>query len=312
MRADRLISTLLLMQARGRVTAGELAAELEISVATARRDLEALSAAGIPVYPQTGRGGGWSLLGGARTDLTGLTSSEAQELFLLLGPAASSPEARSALRKLLRAVPAPFRQDAEAAADAVITDPTAWSESRSVEEPHRALLESAIVARRAVRITYAGWQQEARERTVEPWALADKDGTWYLLAGTPNGRRTFRLDRILTAAATDTTFERPAHLDAEATWRESVEEVERLRATAEAVVLVDRRLLSFLRRQFGRNCVIEEELDDGRVRVRIAAQTPTLVARFLAGWGRHTEVLGPPEVQQELAQIGRELAARYP
>ncbi|PZA19223.1 helix-turn-helix transcriptional regulator, partial [Modestobacter versicolor] len=98
MRADRLVAVLLLMQTRGRVTAAELAAELEVSVATARRDLEALSAAGVPVYPQAGRGGGWSLVGGARTDLTGLTEPEAQALFALLGTAAgAAPEARTAL-----------------------------------------------------------------------------------------------------------------------------------------------------------------------------------------------------------------------
>src|SRR5687767_989140 len=89
MRADRLVATLLLMQARGRVTAAELAEELEVSTATARRDLEALSTAGVPVYPQPGRGGGWSLVGGARTDLSGLTAAEAQALFLIAGPAAS-------------------------------------------------------------------------------------------------------------------------------------------------------------------------------------------------------------------------------
>src|ERR1044072_4727866 len=106
MRADRLVATLLLMQARGRVTAAEVAAELEVSVATARRDLKALSAAGIPVYPQAGRGGGWSLVGGARTDLSGLTAAEAQALFLLVGPAAAvSGEAKAALRKLVRALP---------------------------------------------------------------------------------------------------------------------------------------------------------------------------------------------------------------
>ena len=100
MRADRLVATLLLMQSRGRVTATELASELEVSVATARRDLEALSAAGIPVYPQPGRGGGWSLVGGARTDLSGLSATEAQALFLLVGPAAAvSDEAKAALRK---------------------------------------------------------------------------------------------------------------------------------------------------------------------------------------------------------------------
>ena len=86
MRADRLISALLVLQSKGRVTAAELADELEISIATARRDLEALSSAGIPVYPQSGRGGGWQLVGGARTDWSGFSASEAQALFLLVGP----------------------------------------------------------------------------------------------------------------------------------------------------------------------------------------------------------------------------------
>ena len=129
MRADRLVATLLLMQSRGRVTAAKLAEELEVSVATARRDLEALSTAGIPVYPQPGRGGGWSLLGGARTDLSGLTAAEAQALFLLVGPAAAvAPEAKAALRKLVRALPDTFRADAEAAASAVVIDPARWGE----------------------------------------------------------------------------------------------------------------------------------------------------------------------------------------
>src|ERR1044072_4071400 len=109
MRADRLVATLLLMQARGRVTAAEVAEELEVSVATARRDLEALSSAGIPVYPQAGRGGGWSLVGGARRDLSGLTAAEAQALFLLAGPAAAvAPDVKAALRKLVRALPDTF------------------------------------------------------------------------------------------------------------------------------------------------------------------------------------------------------------
>src|SRR4051794_37344406 len=129
MRADRLVATLLLMQSRGRVTAAEVASELEVSVATARRDLEALSSAGIPVYPQPGRGGGWALVGGARTDLTGLTAPETQALFLLAGPAASvAPEVRSALRKLVRALPETFRVDAEAAAEAVLVDSSGWGE----------------------------------------------------------------------------------------------------------------------------------------------------------------------------------------
>jgi predicted DNA-binding transcriptional regulator YafY len=130
-RADRLVATLLLLQARGQLTARELADELEVSLATARRDLEALSTAGVPVYAQPGRGGGWTLLGGARTDLSGLTAPEAQALFLLAGPAsASTPALRSALRKLVRALPTPLRADAESAAEAVVLDPAGWGQLR--------------------------------------------------------------------------------------------------------------------------------------------------------------------------------------
>ncbi len=136
MRADRLVAALLLIQSRGRLTAAELAEELEVSVATARRDLEAMSAAGIPVYPQPGRGGGWSLVGGARTDLSGLTASEAQALFLLVGPAAAvSGEAKSALRKLVRALPQTFREEPEAAADATTIAPLAGARATGTVRP---------------------------------------------------------------------------------------------------------------------------------------------------------------------------------
>src|SRR3954467_906352 len=136
MRADRLVATLLLLQTRRRVTAADVAAELEISERTARRDLEALSAAGIPVYAQPGRGGGWELVGGARTDLARLAAgaapapvtgagpqrggAEARALFMVAGPgAAATPELKAALRKLVRALPEPFRASAQQAATAV-------------------------------------------------------------------------------------------------------------------------------------------------------------------------------------------------
>ncbi len=201
MRADRLVAALLLMQARGRVTASELAGELEVSVATARRDLEALSTAGVPVYSQPGRGGGWSLLGGARTDLSGLTASEARALFLLAGPAASAdPEVTSALRKLVRALPETFRTDAEAAAGAVVVDPARWGESGRKRPDLVELLQTAVVRRRRVRLVYANRARERTERLVDPWGLVDKDELWYLVAGTEDGQRTFRVDRIADAS----------------------------------------------------------------------------------------------------------------
>src|SRR3954462_5786420 len=126
-RADRLVAILLMLQSRGQVTAAEVAAELEISERTARRDLDALGMAGLPVFSQQGKGGGWKLAGGGRTDLSGLTADEARALFLVAGPSSSAtPQVKAALRKLVRALPEPFRDDTEAASGAVVFDPCTW------------------------------------------------------------------------------------------------------------------------------------------------------------------------------------------
>ena len=216
MRADRLVAALLLMQSRGRVTASELAGELEVSVATARRDLEALSAAGIPVYPQPGRGGGWSLLGGARTDLTGLSAAEAQALFLLVGPAAAvSGEAKAALRKLVRALPQTFRA---AAASATIIDPTRWGERARSRPEMVDRLQAAVIRQRKVRLIYASSARVRSERLIDPWGLVDKDEIWYLIAGTAPGQRTFRVDRILQAELTDQAAARPDDFTLASAW----------------------------------------------------------------------------------------------
>ncbi|WP_328617418.1 WYL domain-containing protein [Amycolatopsis sp. NBC_00355] len=310
MRADRLVATLLLMQTRGRVTAGELAEELEVSVATARRDLEALSAAGVPVYPQPGRGGGWQLVGGARTDLSGLTSREAQALFLLAGPAAAiAPEVKSALRKLMGALPGTFRADAEAAADAVIVDQVGWGERPKARPPMVEALRDAVIARRKVRLTYAG--RETSERLVDPWGLVDKDDVWYLVAGTGQGRRTFRVDRITAAEPIDAVAHRPSDLELAKVWEEVVEEVEKRRSPLTADVVLDRRYLRVLRDRFGRHCEVVGELPGDRVRVRVAAPAPIMIAQELAGWGALVDVEGPESVRAELARLGSELVGRY-
>ncbi len=165
------------------MTAAELAEELEISVATARRDLEALSAAGIPVYPQRGRGGGWALLGGARTDLSGLSYPEMQALFLLVGPAAAvSPDAKAALRKLVRALPESFRAPAQAASDAVVVDASRWGDRPIVPAELLDTLRAAVVGRDTLLVGY----RDKPPRELDPWGLVDKDGIWYLIAGTPH------------------------------------------------------------------------------------------------------------------------------
>ena len=194
-RADRLVATLLVLQAKGRVTAAELADELEISVKTARRDLEALAIAGIPVYSQAGRGGGWSLIGGARTDLSGLTAAEARTLFMVAGPSSTAtPEAKAALRKLVQALPETFRAEAEAAASAVVLDPAGWGGTTRPRPAHLDELQRAVVDGVQVRLGYADRERNETVRTVHPLGLVDKGSVWYLVAGTDAGMRTFRVE----------------------------------------------------------------------------------------------------------------------
>jgi predicted DNA-binding transcriptional regulator YafY len=302
------------MQARGQVTAAEVADELEISLATARRDLEALSTAGIPVYPQPGRNGGWQLVGGARTDLSGLTATEAQALFLLVGPAASiAPDAKAALRKLVRALPDTFREHAQAAAEAVVIDPARWGEHVKEQPDLVRRLQDNVVRRERVRLVYSGRDGRGRstsERVVEPLGLVDKDDVWYLIAGTTDGRRTFRVDRIATATPTGELFERPDDFDLSSAWAEIVERMEERRSGLTATVLMDERFVWVMQDRLGRNCEVDGTAGD-RVRVRVTAPTPLMIAQHLAGWGGSIEVVDPPSVQAELARLGRELTGLY-
>jgi predicted DNA-binding transcriptional regulator YafY len=312
MRADRLVAALLVLQAKGRLTAAELAAELEVSVKTARRDLEALGTAGIPVYSQAGKGGGWSLLGGARTDLSGLTAAEARTLFLVAGPSASvAPEAKAALRKLVQALPATFRADAEAAASAVIVDPARWGARAAPPPTHLEVLRRAVIDGVQVRLAYAGRGRTETEQMVHPLGVVEKRSTWYLVAANDTGLRTYRVDRVRSVAVTNEPVVRPDGFDLADAWRSVVATVEERRRQVRAVVRVSVEVLSRLREQFGDDLSGSKPIEDHRFEVQIAAASAEMLADKLAGWGRDVEVVSPDEVRAGLARIGEELVARY-
>jgi predicted DNA-binding transcriptional regulator YafY len=312
MRADRLVAALLLLQARGRVTAAELAEEIEVSVKTARRDLEALSAAGLPVYAQPGRGGGWRLLGGGRTDLSGLNAAETRALFLLAGPHTRlAPEAKSALRKLVRALPEPFREHASAAAEAVVLDPAGWGAASRPASPHLEVLQRSIVERVQVRLRYAGRAGAVTTRTVDPLGVAAKGGTWYLLADTASGRRTFRVDRMRAVTPTDRAAVRPPGFDLAQAWREAVADVDARRTRAQAVVLASQAAAEGLLHQFGGDARVGDRRSDGRVDVHLGGALTLQLGERLAGWGDGIEVVRPPELRRHLAEIGSRLVQAY-
>ncbi|MFI1105507.1 helix-turn-helix transcriptional regulator [Streptomyces melanogenes] len=326
MRADRLVATLLFLQARGRVTAREVAAELEVSERTARRDLEALATAGIPVYSQHGRGGGWSLVGGARTDLTGLTAAEIRAMFLVAGPSAASPELRTALRKLVRALPAPLRPDAEAASKAGVMDGTDWSRLPvTAGTPQLDALQGAVVDGLRIRLGYARPGSPSGTRTVDPLGLVTKAGVPYLVAGTEkaagaedtaagsgrDGLRIFRLDRITSVEVTADPVVRPEGFDLASAWRALAAPMEErmrgatVRGRAEPTA---GRVLGVL---FGGRLRLGGERADGWLEMEIDGPSPEVMAAQLAGLGARVEVLEPPEARARLAELGAELAGLY-
>jgi len=306
------VATLLVLQARGRVTVAEVAAQLEVSERTARRDMEALALAGIPVYSQRGRGGGWSLLGGARTDLTGLTQAEARALFLVAGPSSSAtPELRAALRKLVRALPESFRAEAEAAAGAVVIDPTAWGRHPSDDPPYLALLQRAVVEGRQVRLGYIGRDRRTSERVVHPLGLVTKGTVWYLVANTIAGQRTFRVWRVQSVEVLADPVRRPPGFDLAAAWRAITDSIDERRAAVRAIALVDADVLHPLCQLLGNRVTVDAPADSGRTRVVVTGSTPHLVAADLASFGGAVEVIAPPEVRDALARLGRELIGRY-
>jgi predicted DNA-binding transcriptional regulator YafY len=226
MRADRLLSLLMLLQARGQMTAQELAQELEVSVRTIYRDVEALSTAGVPVYAERGPGGGCALIDGYRTSLTGLDASEVRALFMLSIPASldelgAGRELKSALLKLAAALPAARRQDEERVRQRIYLD---WSAEGQVEEPvpHLQTMQQAVWEDRVLELAYhlqIGPHSLPFERRVDPYGLVARAGVWHLACASGGRMRVYRVSRVLDARITDERFERPADFDLAAFWK---------------------------------------------------------------------------------------------
>jgi predicted DNA-binding transcriptional regulator YafY len=316
MRADRLVAILLLLQQRGHVTAGEVADELEVSERTARRDLEALGMAGLPVYSMQGRGGGWRLAGDGKTDLSGLSAAEARALFLVAGPASdATPEVRAALRKLVRALPEPMRKGAEAASSAIVVDPRGWNDTSAPQRrpppTHLDAVQQAVVGGEQVVLGYVSRDGTATTRTVHPLGLAAKGQVWYLVADTDAGQRTFRVDRVRSIEPTGDPVVRPEGFELAEAWQSISDTVEEKRAPFRARATVDAEALTLLRWIFGTRVRIGPSTDDDRVEVELRGHSLPALAGELGGLGARIHVLDPPELRAELGRIGAELAALY-
>ena len=260
---------------------------------------------------QPGRGGGWELIGGARTDLSGLTADEARALFLVAGPAAATPDVRAALRKLVQALPSTFREHAEAAAAAVVRDPAGWDHPGPATLEHLEAIQRAVIEGIQLELGYRGRDGKVSLRAVHPLGLVVKNDIWYLIAGTEAGQRTFRVSRVRSAEPNGLPVERPDDFDLVEAWRSIVTTVDRQRAPVVVVLRTDPQRADVLRYIFGNRLQRRDPDGDGRVEVTLRAQSEWMVARQLAGFSDGIEVVAPDAVRRHLADIGAGLVRRH-
>ncbi len=320
MRADRLVSLVLLLRQRGQLTAATLARELEVSTRTVLRDVEALSAAGVPVYAERGRHGGFALLPGSRTELTGLNRDEAIAL-LATGSGRGervfglSAALASALRKVLDALPESHRATASDAARRILIDPeTDLLARRSVtdEVPDATMMEvrRAVLAGRKLRIHYAATGQAPRWRTVDPIGLVVVRDQGYLLATRAGADRTYRLSRLLAAEALLEPAQRPDQVDLDRLWRERSRQ---FRSGGDQMTVHVRVHPARRETLVGTAlAVLAETVDaDGWWRLAVTFQDPRHAEWALWQLSTSAEALAPQSLRTSLRDRAATIAAHY-
>ena len=318
MRASRLLSILLMLQTRGRLTAETLAETFEVSVRTIYRDIEQLSAANVPVYADRGPGGGFQLLDGFRTKLTGLTESEAETLFVagLPGPASQmglADQLLSAQLKLTAALPERNRAGAQRIAQRFHLDPVDWfkspSPARLLPEIARALWSDSVVE-----VVYQRSDRRVMRR-LKPLGLVLKAGIWYLVAEVSQQLRTYRISNIVEIAVTHERFVRPKDFDLAHFWTESSRAYEVGLYRDKAVLRLSPR--GFSRLELLGSAVAEAASEsaqptnrDGWRRVEIPIESVEQAASDFFRLGAEVEVLKPRELRRRLAMAARSMARR--
>ncbi len=316
MRASRLVSILLLLQARGRLTAAQLAGELEVSVRTIYRDVESLHMAGIPLYGDAGHRGGYQLLDGYRTRLTGLSADEAKALSLsgLPGPAADlglGSVLAAAQLKIRAALPPALADQVGHVQSRFHLDAATWYGAPE-EVPFLLPVADAVWRGRALRVRYRRWKEPTDvDRRLEPYGLVLKAGRWYLVAG-PGGPRTYRVDQILDLTELDDEFCIPAAFDLASYWQAyKTEFLDRL-YQAEATVRLSPDALAKLSgpetEAVARTGTVEP---DGWTRATLPVESTEYALRQYLALGPGIEVLGPPDLRSQLAAAVHATAALY-
>lgn len=313
MKAERLLSAVLLLQAQGRMSEREIAERLEVSQRTAHRDMEALCAAGIPLIAYRGVQGGWELEKGWRTRVPGLDDAELWAL-LMSQPSAPghrgmSAAATRAFEKLLAAMPAAMKTQADFIRARLHIDATGW---RPVAEDLSMLpvVQEAVMRDRRLAFTYTRADGKQSRRTVDPLGLVSKQATWYLVARSAEGLRTYRISRMKEVVALAVPFERPKNFDLGRAWARSTEELQRSRKKYAARLALSPDGVAALAPWAAlRPVQAAQRLPEGWKAFAVEFDSE-FAARFVAlGLGSKAEVLGPEELQKGVAQEVNRMAA---
>jgi predicted DNA-binding transcriptional regulator YafY len=318
MRASRLVSLLLLLQSRGRLTAAELATELEVSERTIHRDVEALSAAGVPIYAERGPYGGIRLVDGYRTRLTGMTADEAEALFLagVPGPAAElglGTVVAAARLKVLAALPPELRTRASRLVERFHLDAVGWYQG-SEPVPLLAAVSEAVWESQQVSVDYR--RDRVVTRVLEPLGLVLKAGVWYVVAKFEGQVRTYRVSRFERVEPTGERFERPPGFDLAGYWAESTAAYERETPRTAVSVRVRIARLGRLRDVIGQRVMDEAEPlsgdeDPGWTRLHLRLDWPDEIAGRLLSLGPDLEILEPAILRTEIEALAGGVIQRY-
>ncbi len=318
MRADRLLSLLMLLQTRGKMSARALADELDVAVRTVYRDIDALSRAGVPIYSEAGRGGGYALVDRYRTTLTGLTEGEIRALFMLNIPAPLDElgvhdELRAAQLKLSAALPA-ARQNEEQRARQRLHFDAAWWQQGGERVPHLQLIHTAVWQDGCVDIVYLTPFATRIARRVAPYGLVAKAGVWYLVSALANGTlHVQRVSGLLEVTLTEERFERPPEFHLARFWDTWCREHEALLVHFTAVVRVAPDFVPLLAHTFGTHMLPDTAVidDDGWMRLTLAFESFEAARDRLLGCGRGVEVLEPHALRCSIHDYAAQIVALY-
>jgi len=325
MRADRLLSMLMILQSRGKTGAQDLASELEVSKRTVYRDVIALSTSGVPVYTEKGPGGGIALVERYRSDLTGLTKDEVRALFMMSVPPALTElgldqQLRAAMFKLSSALPSTMREDEQSIRQRIYIDPTPWEDKppRDVGADLQSL-QDALWRLKVINITHKSWLRpdlEPLQAVVHPYGLVAKDGNWYLISKREDHIGVIRVDQIVEVRSLDETFLRPDGFDLVAFWRSYCEGELKNRPAYPVMVLVEADKLPWISWSLGemvRLKVLKEQGPDpgGVVSVEMVFEHFYKALKGLLPLGGAVEVIEPAALRCSIKDYAEQILLKY-